>query len=264
MPLPKHKRISYKKCPLCRSTSFKEVHRADCSAHRIYHPDVSPLIIWMQCSSCEHVFTDGYFGAKALATLMGHSYEDEAVGYDIERQRHSWAPVVEKATELRGNRLGRWLDVGFLNGSAIFTAAEWGYQAVGIDLRKQAVKGLSAFGFEAHCVALSDYTPTEAFDVVSLFDVIEHMPFPGAALEHARTMLNDDGVVIISTPNIESIVWMALNQSGTNPYWKEIEHFHCFGRRALMRLLEQTGYEFMHYSIGKRFRAGMEIIARKK
>ncbi len=263
MPVPKHKRIHYKTCPLCDASSFKELRRADCSGHRNYHRDVSPQMIWMRCDSCAHVFTDGYFGARALAALFGQSYEDEAVGYDIERQRHAWAPVIEKVTELRANRLGRWLDVGFLNGSAIFTAAEWGYQASGIDLRPRAVQGLAAFGFEAQCVALTDYTPPAPFDVISLFDVIEHMPHPRVAVAHARTILADDGLLVISTPNMDSMVWTALDQTNTNPYWKEVEHYHCFGRRALLDLLERCGFSGIHYAVGRRFRAGMELIARK-
>jgi hypothetical protein len=65
-------------------------------------------------------------------------------------------------------------------------------------------------------------------------------------------------------PNSESVLWTAMNQSNANPYWGEIEHYHNFGRTRLYSLLEEAGFEPVRYGISERYRACMEVIARKR
>lgn len=65
-------------------------------------------------------------------------------------------------------------------------------------------------------------------------------------------------------PNSESMLWRALDQTKTNPYWGELEHYHNFSRTRLYQLLEETGFEPVIYGISERYRACMEVIARKK
>jgi hypothetical protein len=48
-----------------------------------------------------------------------------------------------------------------------------------------------------------------------------------------------------------------------NPYWGEIEHYHNFGRRRLYALLEEHGFEPARYGVSFRYRACMEVIARR-
>jgi protein O-GlcNAc transferase len=97
--------------------------------------------------------------------------------------------------------------------------------------------------------------------VISMADVLEHIPFPRPALETAHRLLKPRGVLFLSMPNIESFVWLALDEAGTNPYWGELEHYHNFGRTRLYTLLRETGFSPVHYTISHRYRAGMEVIA---
>jgi hypothetical protein len=43
------------------------------------------------------------------------------------------------------------MDVGFGNGSLLFTAMEYGFQPLGVDLRKDCVDSLTQLGVEAYC-----------------------------------------------------------------------------------------------------------------
>jgi len=65
-------------------------------------------------------------------------------------------------------------------------------------------------------------------------------------------------------PNIESPVWKAMDDTQTNPYWGEIEHYHNFSRTRLYALLEETGFTPVRYGVSERYRAAMEVIALKK
>jgi hypothetical protein len=100
------------------------------------------------------------------------------------------------------------------------------------------------------------------YSVISLCDVLEHMPFPRAALLHAKRMLEDNGVLLVSCPNMDCTSAQFLTSAGSNPYWGEIEHYHNFGRARLYALLRECGFEPVNYAVSERYRLGMEVIAR--
>ena len=94
-------------------------------------------------------------------------------------------------------------------------------------------------------------------------DVLEHMPFPRAALDQAWELLADGGLLFVSMPNADCFLWSLLDKNGQNPYWAELEHYHNFGRRRLYRLLEERGFAPRRYGVSQRYRACMEVIAQK-
>jgi protein O-GlcNAc transferase len=154
---------------------------------------------------------------------------------------------------------GRWLDVGFGDGSLLTTAAEFGYDVVGLDLRAKNVEQLQVWGFEAHTLNIEDYEG-EGFKIISMMDVLEHMPFPKRALKRANQLLCHGGVLTVSMPNVDSFVWKSTT---TNPYWAEIEHYHNFGRSRLYELLKEHGFAPSRYRVSTRYRTCMEVLATK-
>lgn len=254
-------RIAYTACPLCESATFTHETTGDCSRHVLYKRELSPRIRWMRCASCAHVFTEGYFTPEASALIFAQTKIEQRVGHDIERQRYVSSFMVEAVLPFVS--MGRWLDVGFGNAALLFTAQEYGFEPVGVDMRADNVAALAKFGIEAHAADLETLALPRPCDVISLADVIEHMPFPKRGLAAVHRLLADGGVALISMPNTESALWRVFNESGTNPYWGELEHFHNFGRTQLYRLLGETGFEPVKFGISQRYRACMEVIARK-
>ena len=254
-------RTPYLACPLCGAKKLRTVLTADCSAHALYSSRLPPQMTWLQCAACAHICTDGYFNQEALNLIFESAHELQKVGADLENQRAISARMIEKSLPYASS--GDWLDVGFGNGSLLFTAEEYGYVPVGIDLRAGNVNGLRAFGIEAHCVDVGTLNQPGRFSVVSLADVLEHMPFPGEGLKAAHGLLKSGGILFLSMPNTDSILWKVLDQNNANPYWGEIEHYHNFGSKRLFQLLQDNGFEPLRFGIGERYRVCMEVIARK-
>jgi SAM-dependent methyltransferase len=260
---PREARIPYQACPLCDAPPGREAMVADCTGHELYKPALPARQRWLQCAKCGHVHVDGYFTPEALALVFSATNENQTPGYDVEGQRDLWARVVDSVAAVRGKSAGRWLDIGFGNGALLMTAAEYGFDVAGLDLRSDSVARMRAFGFEAHAIALEDYRPAHPFGVVSMADVLEHMPFPRPALRRVRELLEPAGVLFLSMPNMDATVWRMLTETGANPYWGEIEHYHNFGRRRLYALLEECGFAPVRYGVSNRYRACMEVIARR-
>lgn len=257
-----NERITYTGCPLCKSAELSDLFMGDCSSHALYKPALSASIHWKQCNRCEHVFTSGYFTDAACQVLFSGTHANQTVGHDIERQRLISARMIEKVLPFAAQ--GAWLDVGFGNGSLLFTAQEYGFVPVGIDLRQENVNSMCSQGIAAHCIELGQLELPEPVAVVSMADVLEHVPYPKQGLRHAHRLLQKQGVLFVSMPNSESMLWTAMNQQNSNPYWGEIEHYHNFSRSRLYALLEETGFTPVRYGISERYRACMEVIASKR
>lgn len=256
-------RIGFDACPLCGNEDALEIKVADCRDHPMYDAALPPNMHWLKCDACGHVFTDGYFDERGLEVLFRKVHATQTPGSDVALARGVAAKVVEDLARFRERLDGRWLDVGFGAGSLLTTAAEFGYEVVGLDLRKESVAKMNAIGFEAHAIDLIDFEAPSPFDVISMADVLEHMPFPKPALVKAHALLAEGGLLFVSMPNSESFAWKDLDARGKNPYWAEIEHLHNFGRQRLYTLLKETGFSPCRYGISQRYLACMEVVARK-
>jgi protein O-GlcNAc transferase len=255
-------RTYYGACPLCEAKEIPTVKEADCTQHPIYHPSLPPTMVWCRCASCGHVFTQGYFTPEAASVVFSKTVPHQTVGHDIEAQRIVSARMVERVA--RHMPSGDWLDIGFGNGSLLFTAQEWGFTPVGVDLRQDNVTSLTKLGYEAHCAQLEKLDYEGRFSVISMADVLEHIPYPKPALQAVNRLMTPGGVLFVSMPNLASMIWRAMDGVNVNPYWGEIEHYHNFTRQRLYALLEEHGFRPLEYGISERYRACMEVIAAKQ
>ncbi|VFU09485.1 tetratricopeptide repeat protein [Methylocella tundrae] len=260
-PAPSIQRVRYRACPLCGGGDIPAILGADCTKHALYQPALPPVINWHECKGCGHVFTEGYFDAAAAEVIFSKTHQNQIVGNDMERQRPVSARMVERVA--RRAATGRWLDVGFGNGSLLFTAEEWGFTPVGLDLRKENVAALRTLGYEAHCASIEELDHEQRYSVVSMADVLEHMAFPKAGLLAARALLRPGGALFLSMPNADNMVWRLLHANKVNPYWGEIEHYHNFTRKRLYALLEEHGFQPVEYGVSERYRVCMEVVAVK-
>jgi 2-polyprenyl-3-methyl-5-hydroxy-6-metoxy-1,4-benzoquinol methylase len=215
----------------------------------------------MSCGDCKHVFTDGYFTPQAASVIFEKTNPNQMAGAGFESQRYISARMVDKVA--RYAKTGSWLDVGFGNASLLFTAHEWGFKPVGIDLRKSSVDALSKLGIEASCVDITALEGKEIFSVISMADVLEHMPYPQLGIDAARRLLAPQGILFVSMPNYDCFAWKLLDAENANPYWGELEHYHNFSRQRLYDLMNDSGFEVAHYGISERYRICMEVILRK-
>lgn len=280
---PASVRTLYEACPLCAAKNIAPHREGNCTGHPCYNPILPPTMQWNQCKRCGHVFTEGYFTPEAANIIFSKTMPHQAVGHNVEAQRVISARIIERVIpfapkpnpDIHGAHSkkdskcdekfcrGDWLDVGFGNGSLIFTAEEWGFHAVGLDLRKENAQALAALGIEAYCAPIEELDFINRFSVISMADVLEHVPYPATALKAAQRLLQPHGALFLSMPNMDTMVWRSLDANNSNPYWGEIEHYHNFSRTRLYAFLEEHGFSPVSYHISERYRACMEIVAVK-
>ncbi len=247
---------------------FKILRLGDPRRHETRRPEFQEPIVWNVCDECQHVFTEGYWDEASLAVLMQTVMAKQTPQYDIEKERllsgrlidrvisHGFGPTWMPTDDER-RTTAKWLDIGYGNGALLQTAKEYGFTAIGFDKRPNPIPGAMTF-----LGGVMD-VKSENFSVISLADVLEHEPFPKRALENARRLLMDDGVLFVSCPNMAAPAWEQFDKWNMNPYWNEPEHYHNFTRQRLIDLLVECGFDPVYYGINERYRLGMEVIARR-
>lgn len=256
-------RLPYQNCPLCNSTKSTLLATADCSRHELYDPRIPAKMDWLKCEECEHVYTAGYFGDDINEVLFAKAQRTQLPGHNPELGRAIAGRIVDRVA-VYALPPGKWLDVGFGDGALLGAVQEWGYTPYGIDMRAEAVEKLKAQGIAAHQCGINELSDREgSITVISLADVLEHVPFPGGTLRAASKLLNEDGALFVSCPNMACQAWHQLTAASINPYWMEIEHFHNFTRVRLTGFLADHGFKVVKFGISERYRLGMELIAVK-
>lgn len=255
-------RTLYDACPLCGDEVLLDVGTFDCTRHRAYRPVLPPTMSWCECHRCGHVFTEGYFQGDAAAELLSRVDATQMPGDGAHRDAR-WRPVVDSVAANCQGRGGEWLDVGFGDGTLLQTARDAGFAPSGIDLREAPVERLAQLGIPAHRAALEALEEQARYAVISMADVLEHMPFPRPALDKAWRLLAPGGVLFVSLPEFRSPAWQELDRSRRNPYWVEIEHYHNFSRPRLEQTLVEARLEPLWYRPNDRYLCGLDMAARK-
>ncbi len=142
---------------------------------------------------------------------------------------------------------GRWLDVGCSAGFVVRAAADHGFDAHGVEVESAAVEyGRDALKLKnLRCGFLEDQGyPDSFFDVISLYDVIEHVPDLNHLVTELDRILAPGGVIEIRTPNVDH--WQTPRDLST---WKEVkpsEHLYYFSFTTLKTLFENHGLSVRH------------------
>ncbi len=255
-------RILYTTCPLCEYSEIVPFAHADWSSHVLYSSKLDPIIHWLLCLRCEHVFTNGYWTQTSLDTLFAKTLSWQTptqISAELGNARTVWAPLLNI---IHGFESQKWLDVGCGAGHLLALGQEAGYHMTGLDLRKETCKLLTAAGHNVYALALTDFQ-SPPFDIISMCDVLEHTAFPKAELQAAHGLLNPGGQLFLSMPNRDVDFWRAWDAEGTNPYWSEAEHYHNFTRKRCYSLLREAGFEPKSYHVSNRYQCCMDVLAVK-
>ena len=136
---------------------------------------------------------------------------------------------------------GRCLDVGCATGAFAQELASTGrWEVVGMDTNPGALETARSQGVNAILAELTDAPFNESFDVITLWEVIEHLNAPLSALKAAFSHLRPGGSLFLSTPNGRSLQrrWWGRHWAGWSPPY----HLHVFSLASLDGIIRRAGF----------------------
>ncbi len=142
------------------------------------------------------------------------------------------------------SKKGRILDVGCAYGFFLEVAEEEGWEGYGVEISEYAARyAKEELGLKVSLGELKEVRyPSEYFEVVTLWDVIEHLPDPLGELKEINRILRKGGIVALSTPAIDSL-FAKLSGKRWIGFQCPWEHIYYFSRSTISKLLEKAGFE---------------------
>lgn len=203
----------------------------------------------VRCRHCNLTFT---LLPDQHATLRNNAecYQVQHWGKTYSRARKKFGERYRRILRMISayKSAGRLLDVGCSLGFFLDTARESGFDVYGVE----PVKNAASFAREELKLNITTGMleqakyPDRFFDIVCLFDVLEHIPDPLAALAEVSRILKKDGLLVLQCPNIESSMATLTKQ-----HWRWLlvpQHLYHFSRETITSLLRKAGYETRDWS----------------
>jgi len=193
----------------------------------------------MRCTDCRLVFVDPIpknhlaFQTDSGTGLMGDDLLTQAQEKRIDRE------VRVIGGFKKNNTL---LEIGPGRGWFVLHSKKSGWETWAVEVNAEAFSRLETLGLDKiiHCTAEDMNVPPDYFDVVRMWDVIEHLQSPSKALKAVERCLRPGGHLRLSTTNFASLSrlvngpdWVYLNGS---------DHIYLFEPATIRFLLNRTGF----------------------
>jgi len=204
------------------------------------------MFSYWRCERCGLVHLEPRPAAEELPRFYTQEYEcfQEEEGNWLLRwgQRRLWTARV-LALRRYFPRPGHVLDVGCANGAFLEIMQEQGWRVSGIEPYPPAAeRARTRLG---HAAAIQSSTLEEAdlagpYDLITLWDVLEHLPDPVAALGRLAGALRAGGFLALGVPNLES--WDARLFGPSWIGWDAPRHLYLFPDATLREMLAAMGF----------------------
>lgn len=197
-------------------------------------------------SELSAIYDAEYFQNQAYDTQM-KGY----LNYEQDEEKLKTAFRNRLNTIGRYTRAGNMLDIGCAVGFLVAEAQHMGWHAQGIDTSAWAIETARArFGQHfTHADFLTHPYPPNHYDLITLWETLEHVPDPQAYVRKAARLLKTSGVISVIVPDIGSL---PAKVAGRRWIHYKAEHITYFSYQTLARLLSAEGFTVLdrHY-VGK-------------
>ena len=235
----------YTKCPACGSENIKYFH-TDFRENTIY-----------KCNKCQVQFMNPVYSDEYLVEYYSQYIDMEKEQDDISADKYTHVvndnfKALEKIIKVKGEML----DFGIGNGVHAEKARDKGWNVRGYDVDCDTTETLmKKTGIEVKCGNFFDIDWGERkFDLIYSNQVMEHLKDPVSYINHFDTLLNKDGHLFITVPNIKSTTTrlkfllekLKLRRNKIGKYYDSEHHIFYYDPVSFKNILELNGYEVLY------------------
>ncbi len=238
-------KFDYVPCNLCGSTSSVTLY----SIPDFMLGSSDDEFSFVRCTQCGLV----YQSPRSNNDHINDYYPPEYPPFSSQKHLTSWLlkKAINYGLEKRCNivthykKNGRLLDFGCATGDFLHVMAQKsGWDLYGIDINSYAVDIAKTKHLRVFAGTLDEAKfPDKYFDVITLWEVLEHLRDPIGILKKINDILKPDGLVIIRVPNLQSI-----DEKMFGKYWAGYDaprHLYVFSPQTIRKILNLAGFEII-------------------
>jgi len=212
-----------------------------CQSKNIHHFCEKNGYMILRCNSCGLAFVNQNVTAKEILHYYSSKYNYEYPSIWGDASRHALARY-KLLKNTSDKEKGFLLDVGCSFGHFLTVAKQHGWVVKGIEIDHNCViYAQQKFGLDVFAGTLEQaHFGDSTFDVITLFHVLEHITNPQRMLLDFFEILKPDGILLLLTPNIDSLHFRILKTF--HPWLSPPAHLFYFSQKSLELLLKRSGF----------------------
>lgn len=204
------------------------------------------------CERCGFITTDLEISEEEIKRLYSANYYngEEYANYILDKfiiQKNFKKRLKHIEKYLNNTREAKLFEIGCAYGFFLQVAGQKFDKVAGIDISSEAITyARNTLKMEAYAGDFLAFENNEIYDVVCMWDTIEHLQSPELYIEKIYRILGNNGLICITTGDIGS-----LNARIRGQKWRQIHpptHLHYFSRKTLKELLERKGFKVLNVS----------------
>ncbi|MBI5065434.1 class I SAM-dependent methyltransferase [Candidatus Woesearchaeota archaeon] len=229
--------VNKRPCPVCESENNKAAFTKEGFDHVI-------------CLNCKMFFTPNFFKKTVLNDFYNGEYYNKTwqfkSKYDISLKfKRKYFTKIAKLIE-KYKKPGSVLDIGCGTGDFLNVMKKRGWDTFGTELNSYARDFVKKkYNINTNNLDLEKFEP-EKYDLISMSQLIEHIPNPKKLLLQAHRVLKNKGILFLAFPNRFGISIIIKGKNAGR--FKGGEHINFFSKETITKLLNETGFKVKHTS----------------
>lgn len=225
-------------CIICKTTDLKQISIKKINRTGYRCKACAFVFLWPQPTQkeIEDIYKESYY--KSWGVFTGEEKPETARLKKGTSDRYLKRVIIHR-------RSGKLLDIGSAFGYLMEVAQGYGFDAYGVELSHfSSTIAKKRFGSKVFEGKLEDSRfPNAHFDVITMFDLIEHIPQPLEFMKEVKRIIKPGGVIAITTPDTRSFSCKLLGYDGWF-HWK-FEHLGYFNEKSISKLAQHTGFRLV-------------------
>jgi SAM-dependent methyltransferase len=240
--------VHYTRCPACDSLSLQPVFNT-----MDYSVSGRSFSIW-ECAACSLRFTQDVPDSHSIGqyykseNYISHTNTSEGFInrlYQIVRKR-TLRQKRKLICKIAGRRKGTLLDIGSGTGAFVNEMKQNEWSVTGLEPDEDA-RRVAKESFDCELKAIDEFfhLPENAFDVITLWHVLEHVHDLHGYLQQFKKLLKQDGRLVIAVPNYTS-----FDASVYKEYWAAYDvprHLYHFSPLSMSLLIGRNGMKIARH-----------------
>lgn len=146
---------------------------------------------------------------------------------------------------------GRLLDIGCSCGYFMEVAASSGFEVEGLEFSRAAIAAADpSLRPRIYCSSVDGFESSRTYDLVTAFDLIEHVPQPKDFLRKVRRLLAPGGWLAMATPDAGHALRYVMGSSW--PMLQPMQHLTIFSRQSMRLALEEAGFSEISFEVASK------------
>ena len=222
--------VESRSCPTCGERTYTQIFTKNGGTY-------------VKCGTCGLIYLNPVFKDDTLLTYYRNNNNSQAIAHDKEHVFYSKIYTLGlKMIEIYKSP-GTILDIGCSSGFFLDIAKNASWRTYGIELNRAEVKIAKKRGHTIWEVPIEEINTSTKFDVITLWDVFEHIKNGPEYLAIIKNFLAPSGIIFFQLPNVKALAARIMHERCN--MFDGIEHTNLYSPSSFKYLCNKYNFNIL-------------------